>query len=361
MITSIRLQNFKGHRDTTVPLGRMTVLVGPNGAGKTSVLQALHLLGKLAEQAPRQLLQDEWSPSDLLHRASQGPMRFEASGTNAGLYWGFSVSMTMPEPAAPQPRDWGLIFEWSPKMQPLVSLLLEPRSITDEPISALRPHYGPAVLYHFDARQIAAAAYSGEENPDVQSDGGNVAVVLAALKLEHEEVFSQIESELCRIVPSVQRIRVRRAKVAGSSGIVGHKIIFDFHNAPDIPAHGASEGTLVTLALLTALFNPNRPRLLLLDDIDQSLHPEAQMQLVRELKQLLERFPDVQIVATTHSPYILDELAPEDVQAFVQRPGGGIASKRLSEHPQAAQMRGALTAGQLWSLDPERRWVLEEG
>ncbi len=41
MLTSIRLQDFKGHRDTLVPLGRFTLLVGPNGSGKTSVLDAL--------------------------------------------------------------------------------------------------------------------------------------------------------------------------------------------------------------------------------------------------------------------------------------------------------------------------------
>ena len=43
MIESIRLVDFKGHRDTTVPLGRLTVLVGDNGAGKTSVLEALRI------------------------------------------------------------------------------------------------------------------------------------------------------------------------------------------------------------------------------------------------------------------------------------------------------------------------------
>jgi hypothetical protein len=32
--------------------------------------------------------------------------------------------------------------------------------------------------------------------------------------------------------------------------------------------------------------------------------------------------------------------------------------KRLSEHPEAAKTKGVLSAGQLWSLDPEREWVL---
>jgi len=46
------------------------------------------------------------------------------------------------------------------------------------------------------------------------------------------------------------------------------------------------------------------------------------------------------------------------VQAFALREDGTVASKRLSEHPEAAKTKGSLTAGQLWSLDRERDWVL---
>ena len=51
MITSIRIQDFKGHRDSTIPLGRLTMLVGPNGSGKTSVLDALRIQSLLATSA----------------------------------------------------------------------------------------------------------------------------------------------------------------------------------------------------------------------------------------------------------------------------------------------------------------------
>ena len=221
------------------------------------------------------------------------------------------------------------------------------------------------MLYHFDARRIAAASYSTEENPTLDEDGSNTAVVLAALKLEREEAFDQIESELRKIVPNIERVRVRRIKMPGKKSTaevqVGNKIFLDFKGASDVPAHAASEGTLISLALLTALCSPNRPQLFLLDNIDQSLHPQAQMELMRELKLLLDRFPMVQLVATTHSPYILDELDPADIRVFALRQDGSVACRSLSEHPQAEKMRGVLTAGQLWSLDPEWRWVLEEG
>jgi predicted ATP-dependent endonuclease of OLD family len=84
------------------------------------------------------------------------------------------------------------------------------------------------------------------------------------------------------------------------------------------------------------------------------------MKLVRMLKELLalEEFSPLQIVATTHSPYILDELDPSEVQAFALRDDGTVATKRLSEHPDAARVKGTLRAGQLWSLEPERDWIL---
>src|SRR5574337_841079 len=41
MIESIEFRNFKALRNTTLPLGRFTLLVGPNGSGKSTALQAI--------------------------------------------------------------------------------------------------------------------------------------------------------------------------------------------------------------------------------------------------------------------------------------------------------------------------------
>ncbi len=361
MITSIRLQSFKGHHDTTVPLGRLTVLVGPNGTGKTSVLQALGLIDRLMNDVPANVLRGDMNPQDLLRRAEQGPITLTAEGTDSALPWKIAIQFSAPEH---QNRHQSLRVDWSYGSHGgYEETISHPLSLAEHEAegSKLASLVSPAVLYHFDARRIADASYSSEENPAVDADGGNTAVVLAALKLEREEVFEQIESELRRIVPGVQRIRVRRAKMPRSSDErVGNKVFIDFKGAPDVPAHGASEGTLICLALLTALCSPNRPRILLLDDIDQSLHPQAQMELMGELKRLLEGFPEVQLVATTHSPYILDAIEPSDVRVFAPRQDGSVACRSLSEHPQAEKMRGVFTAGQLWSLDPEWRWVVGE-
>ena len=80
--------------------------------------------------------------------------------------------------------------------------------------------------------------------------------------------------------------------------------------------------------------------------------------MIKELL-ALDDFKETQIIATTHSPYVLDELPAENVIAFALRDDGTVASKPLSEHPDAAKMKGTLKTGQLWSLDAERDWVLK--
>ena len=63
---------------------------------------------------------------------------------------------------------------------------------------------------------------------------------------------------------------------------------------------------MLMLGLLTALLGPTRPRILLLDDIEHSLHPLAQKQLVEMIEQILQKYPDLQILATAHSPYLAE-------------------------------------------------------
>ncbi|MWJ01247.1 AAA family ATPase [Clavibacter michiganensis] len=43
-LTNIRIQNFRAHADTTIPLSQLGCLIGENNAGKSSVLHALQFV-----------------------------------------------------------------------------------------------------------------------------------------------------------------------------------------------------------------------------------------------------------------------------------------------------------------------------
>ncbi|HEX7837677.1 MAG TPA: AAA family ATPase [Kofleriaceae bacterium] len=352
MITQFRLENFKGHRDTDLVLQQLTLLVGDNGSGKTSVLEALRLSDRLATH-PEDLALDE-----LLHRDAHH-MQLSFDGSTHGELW--ATSMTL---RAPGYNDWGDTWEIRTSgvdksgqfngQGPLGSDSSHLRQITR--------HTGRASLYRFRADQVAASAYSDQPNASVAEDGAQTAVALATLKLADDDAFNRIESAMRRLVPSLKRVFIKPATVKHPSNpnpVTGSKLYFDFQGAKNVPAHHASQGTLVVLALLTVLYSRDRPSVILLDDFDHSLHPRAQIELVRMIKELLalDEFKEMQIIATTHSPYVLDEVSPSNVIAFALREDGTVVSKPLSEHPDAPKVNGTLKAGELWTLDAERDWV----
>ena len=132
-------------------------------------------------------------------------------------------------------------------------------------------------LYKLKAQDIGAAAYSDNPGQGVDPDGTNTAVALAALKLGYDEAFERVEQAIRGIVGNVERVRIRQANVQRPNlpAVVGQNIL-DFRGAPGVPAHAASEGTLILLALLTILHSPNRPNLLLPGRLRRVLHPQAQ-------------------------------------------------------------------------------------
>ena len=61
--------------------------------------------------------------------------------------------------------------------------------------------------------------------------------------------------------------------------------------------------------------------LVLIDEVETSLHPRVQRQLIRDLA-VLCRARGLQVILTTHSPYVLEEL-PLDARAYILQPAGG--------------------------------------
>ncbi|MDJ0514736.1 MAG: hypothetical protein QNJ74_00265 [Trichodesmium sp. MO_231.B1] len=66
----------------------------------------------------------------------------------------------------------------------------------------------------------------------------------------------------------------------------------------------------------------------------------------------------MQIIFSTHSPYILDELAPSQVHVLTNNNSGLTCCKRLDEHPDVEWAKQTLTTGEFWDAEGED-WVIE--
>nr|WP_246523551.1 ATP-binding protein [Gemmata palustris] len=210
--------------------------------------------------------------------------------------------------------------------------------------------FSRALLLRLDPALLASPSIVTSNPPLMHPSGAGLPSTLAYTALNQPDDFKLISDALRVVIPAIDRIRFDKKLTGGSyGGSYGDSIIFDFRGAPSIGAAHASNGTLCALGLLTSILGPDRPRLVLLDDLDHGLHPKAQMELIGVLRALLARFPDLQIIATSHSPYILNQLAWNEVRVTGLRDDGSAICARLEDHPEVERWREAMTPGEFWS------------
>lgn len=332
MIETICLRNYRGHTDTTIRCARFTVLVGENACGKTSVLRAV-----------------QWV-SDGFKRVLEGDsLRRGATELSIQLI------------GSDGPTQWKIDAVYQPSKAPEE---LEQKSATmlnGDGSTGRRPH---ALLLTLNPGDLAATSATSAW-PRLAPSGAGLATVLANLKLIETARFDRIVEQLCAVVPIVKGLGFARTEVANRTHDI---LLFDFVDAARVPASQVSEGTLLTLGVLTALETLDRGEndeargvvrspvaVLLIDDVDRALHPRAQRAFVAVLRRMLDANPDLQIIATSHSPYLVDAMKPEEVVVLGRNPNGAVVAKRLDEFPDG-RLVDMLSTGELWMSEGDD-WV----
>lgn len=377
LIKHLHVKNYRILADVEVDLRPLTVLVGPNGCGKTTLLDAIQFFASLTFVAREE---DRRTDGRLGARIEQFgpvgrrfldgsyavPIQLEGTIGHAGHEQTLTVQIleTRPNPGAVLSLQDG-------ESRITVELPSENPSVAGEFFSHLAaPTF--AIRLNLDAAKIAAPSYSLDDFPVLQADGSGLASVLAFLASTDRGKLAAIEADLQQIVPQALRIRTPPARIeveeveqvrVDDSVLprrvrrqhAGHRIEIEMAGVGAIIAPHLSVGTLTSLAMLTALHWVDGPRLLLLDDVEQGLHPLAQARLVRRIRKLQETDPDLQVVCTSHSPYVLDDVEPEDVRVLDVDDESRVRLAPLTSAPEF-QRWTAFHAGELWSALGEG-WV----
>jgi predicted ATPase len=310
--------NFKALRNTQVALGPFNLIIGPNGSGKTSLIQALTRLRDLHS-----------SPV-----GSYAPFPTRAEG--------LEVTFQFSPPFADVQARLGCSEDF-------VCDFLQVKSARPDDWPPVAQQLGRLRSYVFDHRTIAAGSTAPIDAP-LDSEGGNIASVLAGRKSHAPQAYAAVEAEFCRLLPEFARLEIETTSD-------GRRAFFGvLRDGGKVAAENLSQGTLYLIAMLTVAFDPNPPPLICIEELDRGLHPR----MLREVRDVLYRlsYPSsvslttapVQIVATTHSPYLLDLFRdhPEEV-IIAQKQGQEARFERLSDRPDIHDiLQEGGTLGDLW-------------
>lgn len=364
-LSEIRLKSFKSVRGATIPLGPLTLLVGRNGSGKSNVLDGVSVLSALAHGG---------SLRDTLDGGREGPLvRGGTEGCTPAGRKSFTVGCTVTIGAerlhldlkvqtSPQVRI-GSERLWStwPNGSEKTWLSTDPPASHSADITARwnngKRGVNPPVTMRADqllSTQIGVRVpVTSQAGRDVQQRASDLLSVLKAVFLldpvphQMREYVPEKDFTLRRTADNLSAVLHRIAEEsAGRQALLdltrslSEAQVDDLSSVTSdlgdvmvtlreriggqdrvIPARLMSDGTLRFLSIAAALLDPAQhasdvERLLVIEEIENGLHPSQAALLVERLKQAASD-RGTSTLATTHSPAILDALDGRDHKAVM--------------------------------------------
>ncbi|MFZ5462452.1 MAG: AAA family ATPase [Pseudomonadota bacterium] len=401
VIEGFRVQNFRALRDVTLgklsgttgePLTPFTVVIGKNGAGKSSLFDAFGFVADC-------LTHDVETACDLKQRGgferlhSQGvtePLRFEiyyreAPNERPITYElavdlddsgrPFVLSETLrqrrkgqkhgrPFPFLKLERGHGTVWageeavegaEEEDRTRSTVELT-DTRQLGIATLGTLREHprikrfrdflkgWYLSYFYPDAARSLPSAGPQRHLNVH----GDNIGNVVQYLEREHKDRFKAI---LQRIASKIPGIRSIDTKVTDDK-----RVLLRFNDgafADPFFAQQMSDGTLKVFAYLLLLEDPDPPPFICIEEPENGLYHKLLEELAKEFRAHATGKKNApQIFVTTHQPYFVDALSPEEVWILTKGEDGFSHIQRASDIEVVRQMVAqGLPLGGLWYAD----------
>ena len=210
-------------------------------------------------------------------------------------------------------------------------------------VSALRRFITGWYLSYLTADHTRSLPEAGAQER-LSPTGDNLPNVIQYLKEQHPQRLEEILKTLSVRIPRLEKVE--------ASIMQDGRLLLEIKDAPfshPILAKFASDGTLKLLAYLIVLFDPNPPQLVGIEEPENHLHPRLLPQLAEECR---SASANTQLMVTTHSPFFVDSLKPEELWVLYRDEKGFTQAKRTADMQGVKQFmdQGALL-GSLWMED----------
>jgi predicted ATPase len=347
-INYLRVENFRALRRVEFKnLTPLTVLLGPNGSGKSTVFDVFAFLSECFESGLRRAWDRRGRAKELKTRGSDGPLVIEIKYSEPGfplITYHLAVDERGGAPVVVE--EWlrwkrgshGQPFrfldykegvgkaasgEAPDKQDHRIDIPLQaPDLIAVNALGQFADHPRVAALREFITGWYVS--YLSVDNTRGQPEAGpqerlsrtgdNLANVIQYLEEQHPERLHRIFEALRARVPRIEKVL--------AEAMPDGRLLLTIKDAPfanPILARFASDGTLKMLAYLVLLYDPAPPPFIGIEEPENFLHPRLLYGLAEECRAAAERG---QLLVTTHSPFFLNALRPEEVRVLYRDDDG---------------------------------------
>ena len=376
-IEYLRIRNYRAIRDLELKkITPLTVLLGPNGSGKSTVFDVFAFLSECFSVGLRKAWDKRGRFKELRTRGSDGPIEIEVKYRESPgatpityhlkidedargpfvreewLQWRRGKQFGAPFRFLDFKEGWGRVItgDTPDDKDDRVEEALDSREMlavntlgqfAKHPrVSALRRFITGWYLSYLTADSARGVPEAGPQER-LSVTGDNLANVVQYLKEQHPERLGKILAILAQRIPRLERVDAEL--------MADGRLLLQIKDAPfekPVLAKFASDGTLKMLAYLTILHDPSPPPLIGIEEPENQLHPRLLPELAEECRQAAAHS---QLMVTTHSPYFVNALMPEEVWVLY-RDDKGYTEGRCASDMELIQelMETGGKLGQLW-------------
>ncbi len=406
MLKELHLHQWKSFETATLHIDPLTILIGTNASGKSNTLDALLFLQRVASGVGIfQAINGDVNLPPIrggMEWVCRKPAReFTLKmilGTESDNYdYRYEVSVQVNGVRAEVVREELILLTYGPRRQ----IPKENRLFYTQPPEANTPGIscyfstgtkGPGrridvnrshiVLVQADALNLRREVQEGVKqvlgqlqqifvfdpipshmrdyspfSERLQTDGSNIAGVLAALDPSQKAEVEKTLTEYLKALPERDIQRIWTEPVGkfqtdamlyceeGWLGTVSHTV----------DARGMSDGTLRYLAIVTAMLTRQPGSLLVIEEVDNGLHPSRAHVLV-EMLRTLGRQRSIDVIVTTHNPALLDAAGVQMVPFItVAHRDAVTGASLLTQLEDVQQLPKLMASGSLGRLTSEGR------
>ncbi len=187
------------------------------------------------------------------------------------------------------------------------------------------------------------------------ADGSNIAGVLAGLEPLRKAEVEQTLTEYLKELPErdIKRVWTEPVGKFSTDAMLYCEEGWEGQATHEIDARGMSDGTLRYLAIVTALLTRESGSLLVIEEVDNGLHPSRAHILIAMLR-ALGKERGIDVIVTTHNPALLDAAGARMVPFItVAHRNNATGASELTQLEDIQQLPKLMAGGSLGHLTTE--------